>query len=219
MRSGGMWKTALGELVADAVDALAGQQQVERVGGGIVAADRGARLDRRDDEPVVDQLDLDDVRRRGKRRLDRRSVAALEAVGQVARRLVPQQRRAGGERRRRIDDGRQRPVRDRDSLGGVARLLAGVGDDERDRIADMPHPVARQRRARRHDHRRDGRDLRDAGQRSDPVGVEIGGGEDAAHSRHRARGGGVDAVDQRMRVRRAQRPPRAAGPSGAKSST
>ncbi len=159
------------------------------------------------------------VRRRGKRLLDRLAVAALEAVGQIAGRLVPQQRRAGGERRRGIDDGGQRTVRDRDLLGGVARLLAGVGDDERDRIADMPHPVASQRRARRHDHRRDGRDLRDAGQRADPVGVEIGGGEDAAHARHRARRVGVDAVDQRMRVRRAQDTPRAAGPSGAKSST
>jgi len=38
---------------------LACQQQFEAIGGDIVMADRGARLDRRDDQPVVDQLDLD----------------------------------------------------------------------------------------------------------------------------------------------------------------
>ena len=41
--------------------ALAGQQQVEPVGGGIVSADRGARLDRRDDQPVVEQFELYDL--------------------------------------------------------------------------------------------------------------------------------------------------------------
>ena len=71
------------------VDALAGQQQVERVRSGVVAADRGARLDRHDDEAVVDERDLDDVRRRGEGRLDRLLVAALEAIGQIAGRLVP----------------------------------------------------------------------------------------------------------------------------------
>ena len=154
------------------------------------------------------------VRRPGKRRLDRRPVAALEAVGEIARRFVPEPRRPGGERRRRIDDRLQRPVLDLDPLGRVARLLAGLGDDERHRIADMAHPAARQRMARRHDHRRDRRDLGDARQRADPVGVEIGFGEDAAHARHRARGGGVDPSITRMRMRRAQDTARAAGPGG-----
>ena len=78
-----------GELPAQAVHALAGQQQVEPVGGGIVSADRGARLDRRDDQPVVDQFDLDDVGCCRERRVDRRSVAALKPVRQIARRFVP----------------------------------------------------------------------------------------------------------------------------------
>jgi len=70
--------------------ALAGQQQFEAIGSGIVMADRGARLDRGDDQPVVDQLDLDNVGCLGERRVDRRLVAALEAIRQIARRFVPQ---------------------------------------------------------------------------------------------------------------------------------
>ena len=209
---GGAYRDALGrhvehgarQLVADRVDALAGQQQVERVRGRVIRADRGARLDRDDDEAVVDERDLDDISRRGECRLDRRLVATLEAIGQIAGGLVPHQRRAGGERRLRIDHGGQRAVRDRDSLGGVARLFDRLGDDERDRVADMPDAVARQRGTRRHDHRRDGRDLRDARQCPDSVCIEVGGGEDAAHPRHRSRRGRVDAVDQRVAVRRAQ---------------
>ena len=92
-----------GELPAQAVHALAGQQQVEPVGGGIVSADRSARLDRGDDQPVVDQLDLDDVGCRREGRIDCRFVAALEPVRQIARRVVPQPRRLRGERFPRVD--------------------------------------------------------------------------------------------------------------------
>jgi hypothetical protein len=56
-----IWSGAIlkrfGELRAQAEHALAGQQQIERVGGSIVSADRGARLDRSDDQAVVDRLD------------------------------------------------------------------------------------------------------------------------------------------------------------------
>jgi hypothetical protein len=68
----------------------------------------------------------------------------------------------------------------------------------------MADPVARQGAARRHDDRRDRRNLRDAWQRPDAVGIEIGSGEDAPHPRHRDGGRGVDAVDRGMSVRRAQ---------------
>jgi hypothetical protein len=44
-------KHRIGELLAQAVHALAGQQQFELIGGRIVMTDRGARLDRRDDQP------------------------------------------------------------------------------------------------------------------------------------------------------------------------
>ncbi len=51
---------------------------------------------------VRNQLDLDDMGCRGKRGVDRRFVAALEPVRQIARRFVPEKRRLGGERLPRI---------------------------------------------------------------------------------------------------------------------
>ena len=68
---GGQPEHRLGELVADAVDALSGQQQVEAAGGRVIIADRRPRLDRRRHEAVVDELDLDDVGRGGERRSGR----------------------------------------------------------------------------------------------------------------------------------------------------
>ena len=183
---------------------LAGQQQVEAVGGSIVAADRGARLDRGDNQPVVDQFDLDDVGCGRERCIHCRFVATLEPIRQIARRFLPQQRRLRGERPPRIDHRRQRPVRHVDSLGGVARLLRRVGHDKRHRLANMSNPAARQRPARRRDHRRDRRHPGNARQRPDAVGVEIASGENAMHPEHRAGGRGIDAFYRRMPVGRAQ---------------
>ena len=140
----------------------------------------------------------------GERRVDRRLVAPLEPVGQIARRFVPQERRLCGERRRRVDHRRQWPVRHRDPLGGVTRLIGCIGNDERDRVADMTNPVARQCPARRHDDRRDRRHLSDARQRPDAVCIEIGSGEDALDPWHRAGGRGIDSFDRSMSVRRTQ---------------
>ena len=142
--------------------------------------------------------------RPGQRRLDRPLVAALEPVGQIARRLVPQQRRLRAKRRHPVNHRRQLPVRHRDPLGGVARLVDSVRDDERHRVADVTHPGKRQCTARRRDDRRDRGHLGDARQGADAVGLEIGGGEDAAHPRHRAGRRGIDAVDRGMSVGRAQ---------------
>ena len=58
-----------------------------------------------------------------------------------------------------------------------------------------------QREARRNDHRRQAGYRHGAGQRAEPG--KIGGGEDAEHAGNRARGFGVDALDRRVRVRRA----------------
>ena len=53
----------VGKLVAQAVHAHPGQHEIEAIASRIVAADRGARLDWRDDEAVVDEFDFDDMRR------------------------------------------------------------------------------------------------------------------------------------------------------------
>ena len=170
----GQMEDGIRQLAADGVDALTGKQQVQGVGSGVVAADRGARLDRRRHHPVVDERDLDDMRGVGEGRLGRGFVAALETKAKIARRLVPDPR---GSRRQRggcLGNGIERAIVDRDEFGGVARLVAALGDDKGDRVADMPNPPARQGVARRYDQRVDGRDLGDAGQGADAVGGKIG---------------------------------------------
>ena len=83
-------------------------------------------------------------------------VGALEHVALVARadrgrevraELLELQRRAGRERGLGIGDRRQRVVLDDDGLGRVGRGGAGLGDDDRDRVADEPHLVLGERRA------------------------------------------------------------------------
>jgi hypothetical protein len=68
----------------------------------------------------------------------------------------------------------------------------------------MPDPVARQRPARRHDHRRDRRHLGDARQGPDAIRIEIGSGEDAAYPGHGSRRCCIDAFECRVSVGRAQ---------------
>ena len=48
---------------------------------------------------------------------------------------------SGSSARRASVFGAQRLVVDLDELGGVARELAGLRDDDRDRVADEAHPA------------------------------------------------------------------------------
>ena len=61
-------------------------RRVERVfaGRAVELADRGARLHRVGDEPVVGEVELDDPRRLGKRRVDRGEIAEMPVVAEVA---------------------------------------------------------------------------------------------------------------------------------------
>ena len=172
----------LGELAADAVQPLPGQLEVHRVGRGIVARDAGARLDRHHDDAVVHHLDGDDMGGVLHRLRHGIVVALLEMEGEIARRLVPERRRAVRKSRHAVDDGRQRLVVDLDQLGRLARRLDAVGDDEGHRIADMAHAAIGQRRPRRHDQRLH---RRQAGQGTESVGREIGRGGDEMHAGER----------------------------------
>ncbi len=127
----------------DHMRVLAGR--VERVfaGGPVELADRRARLHRIGNEPVVDEVELDDPGRLGERGIDRGAVAQMPVVADIAGRLAPHLRRAGLQRRGRIDDRRLDRIVDRDLLGGVARLSEALGDDDGDRVADMAHPLDR----------------------------------------------------------------------------
>jgi hypothetical protein len=194
----------LGELVADAVDALSGQQQVEAVGGPLIAAERRPRLDRRRHETVVGEFDLDDMGRAGKSRRGSVLVSSLKPETEVSRSFVPDRRCVGPQRRGGIDDRIERPVLDGDPLGRATSQVTRFGDNQRYRIADMAHPPARQCKTWRHDHRTDRSDLGDARQRTKAVGAQVGFGEHPKDAAAVARCRGVNPLDCRVGMRRAQ---------------
>ena len=92
----------LGDLLADVVRRLRRTHQREPAGGGLDGGERGARLERRADEAVVDEIDRDLVRRRRERGAHRRLVAARPAEADVAGRGLVQPRRARSLRRAHV---------------------------------------------------------------------------------------------------------------------
>ncbi len=190
----------------DDVRVLAGGVERVLVGAGVVLADGRARLHGVGDEALVDEVELRHVVSVPERRLGLLPVAPLPVEAGVVRRLVPDLRGAVLDRVRDGDHGGKLLVVDLDQLGGVARLVTGLGDDDGDRVADMAHAPQGQRRVRRLDHGRavPRLDQPAAGQAADLVGGHVGAGEDAGDPRGLPRRRGVDAADARVRVRRAQ---------------
>ena len=97
-------------------------------------------------------------------------------------------------------------VIDQDHLGGVLRLVGGIGDDKGDAIADAANAVADQDRVGRG---RGGRAAKRhwrhvAMDRADPVGGDILAGQDKLDTGGCLGGGRVDGFDIGMRMRRAQ---------------
>ena len=107
---------------------LRGQPEREQVAGLVVRRERGARLERRGDEP----RDLDalahDVRRRGERAVD------------VAFRMLPAEQDV--TRRVRLDDHRKLVVVDQDELCRIGGARGGLRDDDGDGLADEADAVA-----------------------------------------------------------------------------
>jgi hypothetical protein len=131
---------------------------------GLAAVGNSARVtDRRRNDSIVDELDLDNMGCCRECCLRRFPVSTLKAKTEISWRLLPERSCARLQRRRAVDDCGQRPIFDDDAFRGVTRRLAARCYDQRDRIADMTHPPPRQRVARRHDHRTHGADLRDTG--------------------------------------------------------
>ena len=93
----------------------------------------------------------------------------------------------------RVDVDVERVVVDDHGLGGVGGLLAGLGDDGGDRLADVADAVAGEQRPG------DGRVER----RRDRLQAEVGRREDADHAGHRRRLGRVDRRDRAVGDRRA----------------
>ena len=155
---------------------------------GIVFGDRGARLQGAHDEAVVRELEPRHVGRRREGGVDLGGVAEMVVEDDVRGELVVEERRAGRRRLARVGDRRQFLDLDRHRLGGVARLRRRLGDDAGDRLADIAHAVARQRRMRRLRHRRAVAilELEHRLHRTEPGRREIGAGVDREHARHGA---------------------------------
>ena len=194
----------LAHLAADVMGRLGRGIERELVGAGLGCGDEGARLDRRADQAIVDEIDRDRVRGRLQRLAHRGFVAARPTKADIAGCRRMQLRRVPRLRRARIGDGGQRRVIDRDGLGRIRRLGNGFGDDRRHRFAHMPHRLAREREARRLGHGRTvtGTNRPQGPHRRHAVRRHVGAGE---HGDHPGRGGRrryVDGANARMRVRR-----------------
>ena len=90
---------------------------------------------------------------------DRSAVAGLPFEAEIARRLRRELRCAGGAGSGECGYRRQRRIIDRDPLDGVERPIERLGDDQRDRLADIAHPVIGQQRLRHKGERLSGVDV------------------------------------------------------------
>ena len=140
--------------------------------------------------------------------MPRRSAASSPMrpiVDHVARRFRMQLRRARLDRRANIGGGRKFFVIDDDGFRRIARLVLGLGDHHRDRLADEAHRLRRHRRPRAHLHRRAvlGCDRPAADQIADLVVDDLLSGQHADHARHLHRRRRIDALYLGMGVRAA----------------
>ena len=194
---------AAGQGVADAMRVLDVGVEGVAVLDRIVDAERAPRLQVLRVDPRDDVAASDDPVSPGEGRLGRRAVAGLEDVADVVGTLVPHRRGAGLGGLRGRGHRRQRLVVDLDEVGRVLGLGAGLGDDERDRVAHVPHAVAGETPMGAGEHRRAVRALalERHGHRAEAVDVGAGeDGEDAGRAPRRRR---VDRAEPRVRVQRA----------------
>ena len=194
----------LGERAAQAEHALAADVQGEASARRVVLGHRRPRLHGRHHDPVVDQPDPRDVRRRGERAL-RRPMIAEAPIETEVRALLMQARRVRGERRLRVAHRRHRlDIRD-DQLGGVLCGVRILGHHDRERLADVAHPIGREDRARRREQRAAVGILeRQLAQDRAVAGArEVGRGVHREHAGQRQRRGRIDAAQPAVGMGRA----------------
>jgi hypothetical protein len=114
--------------------------------------DDGAWLDRRSNEPVIDELKRDDVGRRRKGGPHRGLIAAHPPEADIAGRARMQIMRTALRCGAHVHDRRQHVIVHCDALARIQRLLARLGNDRGSRLTHMPHRVARERKASRLGH-------------------------------------------------------------------
>ena len=168
------------------------------VAGAVVVADGAARLDGVGDQALVGVFEGGDVGGPGDGGVGRLLVAELPVEGDVVGDVLVQLGSPlclGGDDD--VDDGVEGLVVDLDELGRVPGLLAGLGDDDGDGIADVAHLADRQRRMRRllHGVAVLEVDLPAGGQSADAVGGHLLAVEDGDDAVGRGRCRGVDPPD------------------------
>ena len=184
---------------------LAAHAERDAIGGGVIACECGARLDRRRDEPLIDEIERHHVRGRRHRQRGRFRVAVPVLASNVAGRRRPHERCARSHCIGEIDDHRQRLVHDFERFRRIAGLLARVRHDRRHGFADVAHDAHRQRMLRR----RGGRgavappEVGRLQQRLHAGADEIVAGHHGDDARHFRGRGHIDRGDPRMRIRRA----------------
>ena len=198
------------DLAAHAGHTLRRAAQREALAARVIARGGGARLERGDDQPLVDQFDLHHMRGFGEGALERGLLLAV-GIGRrapveadIARRFRPKLRCAGLDRLAHIGDRGERLIVDRDLLGAVLRGGEAGRDDHRDRLADMHHA----RRGERRTMRRERRLAIAAGnwmrvrERVVVLGGKVGGREHRQHPLHLLGFRRVDVLDLGKAVRR-----------------
>jgi hypothetical protein len=157
------------------------------------------------DQPVVDELELSDMRGLGERGIHRRLVAEGPDIAGVIGRDVVQHRCALLGCLRGVDHRGKHVVAHLDELGRVARLLLRLGDDHGDMVADVAHLALREHRVRRLLHRLavDVGDQPAAGQAAELSAGNVLAGVHGEYAGRLLRLVGLDRLDGRVRVRRA----------------
>jgi hypothetical protein len=197
----GKLEDVLGELLLQEVRSLRGRLQREAL--TVPFAKGRARLQRINNDAVVDDPLFHDPCRLFECGVGLSTIAFLPAEANIARRLRPDLRHVRGDRRGRIDDHRQVFVVYVNELGGIPRRINRLCDHHGHRFAHVVHQSFGQRRARRGDERftvhlleryqaRDGAEARR---------LHILAGVDSEHSGGSARCSGVDRAYACVRVR------------------
>ena len=115
--------------------------------------DGAARLHRRGDQPLADQIERDHMRGFGESGFNRRRIAIAHRRDDIVGRIRPDNRRAGFDCGNGIDDGRQHLIFDNDRFRRGLRRDARCRHDGSDRFAGEAHDLMREQAARRHRHR------------------------------------------------------------------
>ncbi len=183
---------------------LRGVPQRKAFAARIVIGERGARLHRIRHQPVVDELQRRDVLGGLERGRGRIRIADMPVVDRVVGRGLVNLRRAFCRGLGGIDHRRQHLIVDDDFFRRVLGLRQRFGDHDRDRVADVVGLVRRNRRMRRHLHRRAvlGKHGPAADQSAKFCRRKIRAGQHRDDAGHAGRGLGVDLFDFRVRMRR-----------------